>query len=112
HRPFPNWIVCNNDMAEIICPVKEDNNCWHLNITRHGSISTNYGNIQVWRDPLFQTGKALLGYKGEHPYDAGYIWAPYIMLNQTFPPNILCRYGRKLVDPTYFSTLTVKNLLK
>jgi hypothetical protein len=123
HRPFPNWIVCNSDMAETICPVKDDNNGYWLSlgVTRYGSISTDSGDIQVWQDRLFPTGQVLLGYKGDHPYDAGYIWAPYVMLGQTptvldpdsFVPRkgILCRYGQKLVDPTYFSTLTVKNFI-
>jgi len=119
HRPFPNWLIASKEVARAICP-SDDGACvgLGLEIHRYGSINTEHGDISVWVDPLFPISKILLGYKGEHFCDAGYIYAPYVMLQLTplideFVPRrgFLSRFGRKLVDSTYYSTLTIKNWL-
>ncbi len=119
-RPFPNWIVVSPEMAKAICP-KEDEYSWlgSIGFSRHGTLMTEEGEIVVYKDPLGPTGTIIMGYKGEHAFDAGYIFAPYVLLDQTpvvldpdsFMPRkgILCRFGQHMADATYYSTLTVKN---
>jgi len=125
HRPFPNWIVVGPDVGEVVCP--KDNDIqdswwgWGLGIKKWGNLDCEFGELTVWVDPLVPVGKVLIGYKGEHDSDSGYIHCPYIQLMQTpvvldphsFVPRkgIMSRFACKLVDPTYFSTLTVKNFI-
>ena len=120
HRPFLNWIITSPEMAEIICAEDKDLPQNHgLGVREWGSINTNMGEVKVWGDPLFPTGKILIGYKGDHEWDAGYIHCPYVTVSATpviLDPNtfipqrgIMCRYAKKLVDSTYYSVLHIKN---
>ena len=67
------------------------------------------GRYDLWVDPLFPTDEILMGYKGSTAMDAGYVYAPYIPLQQlptiidpdTFQPRkgILTRYGKVAISP-------------
>lgn len=117
-RPFANWIVTSPEMAKAICV---DDKGWNfsIGIEECGELATDKGNIKIYRDPLFPVGQILMGYKGEVEYDAGYVFAPYVMLQQTpvildpdtFSPRrgLLCKYGKIMTDSTYYSLLTIKN---
>lgn len=122
-RPFANKMVVSPEMAKVLLvKEKQDDDIFSfkLGISEAGTFSTDKGDITVFTDPLLPTGAVVMAYRGEHQFDAGYVFSPYIMLSQTpvvldpdsFVPRkgILSRFGVKLVDPTYFSSLVVSNL--
>jgi len=67
------------------------------------------GRYDLFVDPMYPEDEILMGYKGNNPMDAGYVYAPYIPLQQlptitdplTFQPRkgILTRYGKAAVTP-------------
>jgi len=67
------------------------------------------GRYDLYVDPMFPTDEILMGYKGSNAMDAGYIYAPYIPLQQlptivdpeSFQPRkgILTRYGKVQIEP-------------
>jgi hypothetical protein len=67
------------------------------------------GRYDLYVDPMFPTDEILMGYKGANAMDAGYIYAPYIPLQQlptivdpeSFQPRkgILTRYGKVQIEP-------------
>ena len=83
--------------------------------TNFGNTSIEYkgkfaGRYDLFVDPLYPTDEILIGYKGSGPMDAGFVYAPYIPLQQlptitdphTFQPRkgILTRYGKAAIEPT------------
>jgi hypothetical protein len=82
--------------------------------TNMGKNSIEYkgkfmGRYDLYIDPMFPTDEILMGYKGANAMDAGYIYAPYIPLQQlptivdpeSFQPRkgILTRYGKVQIEP-------------
>ena len=82
--------------------------------TNMGSNKVQYkgkfaGKYDLYIDPLYPEDEILMGYKGTNAMDAGYVYAPYIPLQQlptitdpqTFQPRkgILTRYGKAGVEP-------------
>ena len=67
------------------------------------------GRYDLYVDPLYPDDEMMIGYKGSNAMDAGYVYAPYIPLQQlptitdpeTFQPRkgILTRYGKAAVAP-------------
>jgi len=67
------------------------------------------GKYDLYVDPLYPQDEIMMGYKGAGPMDAGYVYCPYIPLQQlptiydpeTFQPRkgILTRYGKLAVEP-------------
>jgi len=67
------------------------------------------GRYDLYVDPMYPTDEILVGYKGANAMDAGYIYAPYIPLQQlptivdpeSFQPRkgILTRYGKVQIEP-------------
>lgn len=67
------------------------------------------GIYDLFIDPLYPEDEILMGYKGSNAMDAGYVYAPYIPLQQlptvidpeTFQPRkgIMTRYGKCVVAP-------------
>ena len=67
------------------------------------------GRYDLYIDPMYPTDEILIGYKGSNAMDAGYIYAPYIPLQQlptitdpeSFQPRkgILTRYGKVQIEP-------------
>jgi len=67
------------------------------------------GRYDLYVDPMFPSDEILVGYKGSNAMDAGFIYAPYIPLQQlptitdpdTFQPRkgILTRYGKVQIQP-------------
>ena len=83
--------------------------------TNFGNTSIEYkgkfaGRYDLFVDPLYPTDEILIGYKGSGPMDAGFVYCPYIPLQQlptitdphTFQPRkgILTRYGKAAIEPT------------
>jgi hypothetical protein len=82
--------------------------------TNIGATSIEYkgkfaGRYDLYVDPMYPEDEIMLGYKGSGPMDAGYVYCPYIPLQQlptitdpqTFQPRkgILTRYGKAAVTP-------------
>jgi hypothetical protein len=118
--PFPNWMVVSAEVAMAINSyVDENDDCF--NIKKHKDIETEHGNISVYVDHLIGNN-ILLGYQGEDKFDTGYVYSPYVGLSQTpvvLDPNtfmpvkgLLTREAKRMVQPTYYSVLTVKNFIK
>jgi len=67
------------------------------------------GKYDLYVDPLYPQDEIMMGYKGSGPMDAGYVYCPYIPLQQlptiydpeTFQPRkgILTRYGKLAIEP-------------
>ena len=67
------------------------------------------GKYDLYIDPMYPEDEIMIGYKGSSPMDAGYVYSPYIPLQQlptitdpaTFQPRkgILTRYGKAAVTP-------------
>jgi hypothetical protein len=67
------------------------------------------GKYDLYIDPMYPEDEMMIGYKGSSPMDAGYVYSPYIPLQQlptitdpqTFQPRkgILTRYGKAAVTP-------------
>ena len=67
------------------------------------------GRYDLYVDPMYPTDEILVGYKGANAMDAGYVYAPYIPLQQlptitdpeSFQPRkgILTRYGKVQIEP-------------
>ena len=68
------------------------------------------GKYDLYVDPMYPEDEIMIGYKGSGPMDAGYVYCPYIPLQQlptitdpqTFQPRkgILTRYGKAAVTPS------------
>ncbi len=82
--------------------------------TNMGGNSIEYkgkfmGRYDLYVDPMYPTDEIMVGYKGANAMDAGYIYAPYIPLQQlptitdpeSFQPRkgILTRYGKVQIEP-------------
>ncbi len=82
--------------------------------TNMGNTSIEYkgkfaGKYDLYIDPMYPLDEILVGYKGSTPMDAGYVYAPYIPLQElplihdpaTFQPRkgILTRYGKAEITP-------------
>ena len=82
--------------------------------TNMGRNSVEYkgkfmGRYDLFVDPMFPTDEILMGYKGSTPMDSGFVYSPYIPLQQlptitdpeTFQPRkgILTRYGKTNIQP-------------
>jgi len=67
------------------------------------------GKYDLYVDPMYPEDEIMMGYKGTGPMDSGYVYCPYIPLQQlptitdpsTFQPRkgILTRYGKAAVTP-------------
>ena len=67
------------------------------------------GRYDLYVDPMYPQDEILVGYKGANAMDAGYVYAPYIPLQQlptvvdpeTFQPRkgLLTRYGKVQIEP-------------
>ena len=82
--------------------------------TNIGNGTTQYkgkfaGKYDLYVDPMYPEDEIMMGYKGNGPMDSGYVYCPYIPLQQlptitdplTFQPRkgILTRYGKAAVTP-------------
>jgi len=67
------------------------------------------GRYDLYVDPLYPEDEIMMGYKGQSPMDAGYVYAPYIPLQglpkvvdpETFQPRkgLITRYGKAAITP-------------
>ena len=111
-----NWIVTSPLVATMLesaakleggmAPSDGPTNLAGNGISLRGRFAGKY-NLYV--DPMYPLDEIMIGYKGSGPMDAGYVYCPYIPLQQlptitdpqTFQPRkgILTRYGKAAVSP-------------
>ena len=111
-----NWLLC----SPLVCSLLESATKLEGGIqngdgpTNIGRNSIEYkgkfmGRYDLYVDPMYPTDEIMMGYKGSNAMDAGYIYAPYIPLQQlptivdpeSFQPRkgILTRYGKVQIEP-------------
>jgi len=112
-----NWLVCSPMVASLLesAAKLEGGLPESLGPTTNKGNSIEYkgkfaGKYDLYVDPLYPTDEILMGYKGSNAMDSGYVYAPYIPLQQlptihdpeTFQPRkgILTRYGKVAIEPT------------
>jgi hypothetical protein len=93
-----------------------------VGVTKLGTLNRKWN---VFVDPLLSStmnyNKILMGYKGNNVYDAGYIYAPYIIgvmspvifdPDELFTPRrgILSRYGKVWIRRDFYGAVIVDNL--
>ena len=111
-----NWLLTSPLMAALmesaakleggIAPADGPSNIGKNSIEYKGKFMGRY---DLYVDPMFPQDEILMGYKGSNAMDAGYIYAPYIPLQQlptvvdpeTFQPRkgLLTRYGKVQIEP-------------
>jgi len=140
-RAPANWIVTSPDISALIEQLTTHGDyrpIWVSGVAsplgpadaprplaQHGQFGiykagTLHNKWVVYVDPFFTTDFAMLGLKGRTYLEAGYVWAPYVLLavSGTFldPSDgglrklIRSRFGRKLLRPDYYGQLRVLNL--
>jgi hypothetical protein len=116
HRGPGNWILTSPLMASLLESAAKLEGGLPSNAgpTTNTSNKILYkgkfaGKYDLYVDPLYPQDEIMMGYKGAGPMDAGYVYCPYIPLQQlptiydpdTFQPRkgILTRYGKLAVEP-------------
>ena len=111
------WLLCSPMMASLMesAAKLEGGLPSNMGPTTNTGNTINYkgkfaGKYDLYVDPLYPTDEILMGYKGSNAMDSGYVYAPYIPLQQlptihdpeTFQPRkgILTRYGKVAIEPT------------
>jgi len=110
------WIICSPLVAAMLesAAKLEGGVASSDRPTNIGANSVSYkgkfaGKYDLYVDPMYPEDEIMMGYKGTGPMDAGYVYCPYIPLQQlptitdplTFQPRkgILTRYGKAAVTP-------------
>ena len=112
-----NWLLT----SPLICSLLESASKLEGGITpadgptNIGGNSVEYkgkfmGRYDLYVDPMYPTDEILVGYKGANAMDSGFVYAPYIPLQQlptitdpeSFQPRkgILTRYGKVMIQPS------------
>lgn len=104
-----NWLICSTKVGSVIESMPEHSAIVGEIIDQNKIYRTGKlrGRINVYVDPYLPDDVCLLGYNDAN-WDAGYIYAPYVMANTTEvnDPNglfektfaFLTRYGKKVVN--------------
>jgi len=112
-----NWLLCSPMMASLLesAAKLEGGLPERLGPTTNSGNKIEYkgkfaGKYDLYVDPLYPIDEIMMGYKGANAMDAGYVYAPYIPMQQlptihdpeTFQPRkgILTRYGKVAIEPT------------
>lgn len=111
-----SWMITSPIMAALLesaaklegglAPTDRPTNIGNTSIEFKGKFAGRY---DLYVDPMFPTDEILMGYKGSGPMDSGFIYCPYIPLQQlptitdpeTFQPRkgLLTRYGKVAIQP-------------
>ena len=111
-----NWLLTSPLMASLmesaakleggIKPADGPTNIGRNSIEYKGKFMGRY---DLYVDPMYPQDEIMVGYKGANAMDAGYVYAPYIPLQQlptvvdpeTFQPRkgLLTRYGKVQIEP-------------
>jgi len=111
-----NWILCSPVVASLLESSAKlqggiDKSDGPTNMGRNtvSYVGKFMGRYDMYVDPLYPEDEILMGYKGNSPMDAGYVYAPYIPLQglpkivdpETFQPRkgLITRYGKAAITP-------------
>ena len=117
HRGPGNWILCAPVVASLLESSSKltggiDRSDAPTHITKNSIayVGKFMGRYDMYVDPLYPEDEILMGYKGDGPMDAGYVYAPYIPLQalpkvvdpETFQPRkgLITRYGKAAITPS------------
>jgi hypothetical protein len=121
-RGVANWAVTSPDISSLLDATPyftpdAAQMTYSGAIVKVGTVQSRY---TVYKDPMFPRNKILMGFLGPTFLDAGYVFAPYIPLQVTptfLDPNnfelrkaLRTRYGRRLIRPEFFGSVTVINI--
>lgn len=99
------WMVTSPEIASIfVDSINFFTNS--LFISRIGFLA----GIEIYQDPLFPSSRILLGHKGNHPYDSGYFYCPFTMVNRKDGLYAEEYHGLSEGGENYYATLTIANL--
>ena len=126
-RGGANWIVTSPEVASIFetatagfAPAPSNNFESSMGIQYVGTVNNRW---RLFKDPLFQRGSILMGYRGDSYMDSGYFYCPYVPLTQTpvvLDPNSFCprrgvltRYGKKLLreGSKFYARVSIQNFI-
>ena len=111
-----SWMITSPLMAAMLesaakleggmAPADRPTNIGNTSIEFKGKFAGRY---DLYIDPMFPTDEILMGYKGSGPMDSGFIYCPYIPLQQlptitdpeSFQPRkgLITRYGKVAIQP-------------
>lgn len=122
-----NWLVTSPEVASIFetatagfAPAPSDTFTSSLGVQYVGTVNNRW---RLYKDPMFQQGQILMGFKGDSYMDSGYFYCPYVPLTQTptvldpdsFTPRkgILTRYGKKLLreGAKFYARMSIANFI-
>jgi len=123
-----NWVVTSPEISAKLetlegfeaAPSGISNNTGNFGIVYCGKLGKK---MDIYKDALFPTSKALIGYKGDNFMQSGYFYAPYVPVQMSptvidpedFTPRkaLMTRYGKIMVDGGQFNyaSLNVRNLV-
>ena len=88
-----------------------------VGIAKGGSLNRKW---ELFINPYFPKNKMLIGRKKEGDLESGYIFGVYIPMQTTntildpndFTPRkaIFTQYGKKMIMPDFYATITIKNI--
>ena len=113
-RGAANWIVCSPFVAAMLQSAAKLEG--GIGMDQAGSLGATIeykgkwmGQYDVYVDPLYPEDEILVGYKGNSPMDAGFVYSPYIPLQmlptitdpETFQPRkgLITRYATTQINP-------------
>ena len=111
-----SWVITSPVIAAMLesAAKLEGGMAWKDRPTNITANSVEYkgklaGKYDLYVDPMYPEDEIMIGYKGTGPMDSGFVYCPYIPLQQlptitdpsTFQPRkgILTRYGKAAVQP-------------
>jgi len=98
----PNWIVTSPEIT------------YWLKFNEEAIPSLGYAYVgecngcKVYKDPLLTSNKVLIGYKGNHPYDAGFVFCIYRLLD-LFLDRINIISKPVVVNPNLYSVIAISD---
>ena len=112
-----SWVITSPVIAAMLesAAKLEGGMAWKDRPTNITANSVEYkgklaGKYDLYVDPMYPDDEIMIGYKGTGPMDSGFVYCPYIPLQQlptitdpsTFQPRkgILTRYGKAAVQPS------------
>lgn len=118
-----NWIITSPEISalfeidEHFTPAKTYSKwCYLGEVGQAGTLGDKF---KIYKDPLFPINTILMGYKGEHPNDAGYFYCPHLILdldeekNTGSPRKLKTSYSKKLRfdSDRYYARITLANFI-
>lgn len=108
----PNWAVVNEVMAqEVLSSQTQRGEIFEAGVYELSFLKSH---MKLYVDKKFPDNKILLGYKGNSPYQAGYVYAPYVPFTLWGPAGpegirqIVIRYSKMLNNPEYYAAVEIK----